>query len=83
MHERRVVPPVASWEGLAVSRATFRRDLGYLHDWLNAPGVWPRKWRRWREPTRAAARAATRTGAAGSYFRLSTSLFPSAAAARS
>ncbi len=43
LHERRVVPLTAFLEELAVSRATFKRDLEYLRDRLNAPIVWDRE----------------------------------------
>ncbi len=43
LHERRVVPLAAFLEELAVSRATFKRDLEYLRDRLHAPIVWDRE----------------------------------------
>ncbi|MCS6786424.1 MAG: WYL domain-containing protein [Thiobacillaceae bacterium] len=42
LHERRVVPLTVFLQELAVSRATFKRDLEYLRDRLNAPIVWDR-----------------------------------------
>ncbi len=43
LHERRVVPLALFLEELGVSRATFKRDLEYLRDRLNAPIVWDRE----------------------------------------
>jgi predicted DNA-binding transcriptional regulator YafY len=40
---RRVVPIAVFLEVLEVSRATFRRDLEYLRDRLNAPILWDRE----------------------------------------
>lgn len=40
LNERRVVPIETFLEALGVSRATFKRDLEYLRDRLNAPIVW-------------------------------------------
>lgn len=42
LHERRVVPLEEFLQRLEVSRATFKRDLEYLRDRLNAPIVWDR-----------------------------------------
>ncbi|MDR2709957.1 MAG: WYL domain-containing protein [Burkholderiales bacterium] len=42
LHERRVVPINAFLEEPEVSRATFKRDMEYLRDRLNAPIVWDR-----------------------------------------
>jgi len=43
LHQRRVVPLALFLEELGVSRATFKRDLEYLRDRLNAPIVWDRE----------------------------------------
>lgn len=43
LHERRVVPIAVFLETLGISRATFRRDMAYLCDRLNAPIIWDRK----------------------------------------
>lgn len=43
LHERRVVPLALFLEELEVSRATFKRDLEYLRERLNAPIVWDRE----------------------------------------
>lgn len=43
LHERRVVPLAVFLEDLGVSRATFKRDLEYMRDRLNAPIVWDRE----------------------------------------
>lgn len=43
LHERRTVPLEAFLDELEVSRATFKRDLEYLRDRLNAPIVWDRE----------------------------------------
>ena len=40
LNERRVVPIETFLDALGVSRATFKRDLEYLRDRLNAPIVW-------------------------------------------
>ncbi|MCH9670471.1 MAG: WYL domain-containing protein [Gammaproteobacteria bacterium] len=40
LNERRVVPIEIFLERLGVSRATFKRDLEYMRDRLNAPIVW-------------------------------------------
>ncbi|MEM7254383.1 MAG: WYL domain-containing protein [Pseudomonadota bacterium] len=40
LNERRVVPIEVFLERLGVSRATFKRDLEYMRDRLNAPIVW-------------------------------------------
>lgn len=42
LHERRVVPLQTFLDTLAISRATFKRDMEYLRDRLNAPIVWDR-----------------------------------------
>ncbi|MGB9577938.1 MAG: helix-turn-helix transcriptional regulator, partial [Halothiobacillaceae bacterium] len=43
LHERGSVPLTDFLRELEVSRATFKRDLEYLRDRLNAPIVWDRK----------------------------------------
>lgn len=43
LHERRVVPLEVFLEALGISRATFKRDLEYLRERLNAPIVWDRE----------------------------------------
>lgn len=43
LHERRVVSLATFLEELDVSCATFKRDLEYLRDQLNAPIVWDRE----------------------------------------
>ncbi|MCX8146513.1 MAG: YafY family transcriptional regulator [Azovibrio sp.] len=43
LHERRVVPLAVFLEELGVSRATFKRDMEYLRERLNAPIVWDRE----------------------------------------
>ena len=43
LHERRVVPVGDFLSELQVSPATFKRDLEYLRDRLNAPLVWDRE----------------------------------------
>jgi predicted DNA-binding transcriptional regulator YafY len=43
LHERRIVPLAVFLEELEVSRATFKRDLEYLRERLNAPIVWDRE----------------------------------------
>ncbi|WP_127478491.1 helix-turn-helix transcriptional regulator [Sulfurivermis fontis] len=43
LSERRVVPLEVFLQELEVSRATFKRDLEYLRDRLNAPIVWDRE----------------------------------------
>jgi len=43
LHERRVVPIEVFLASLEVSRATFKRDLEYMRDRLNAPIVWDRE----------------------------------------
>ena len=43
LNQRRVVPLALFLEELGVSRATFKRDLEYLRDRLNAPIVWDRE----------------------------------------
>ena len=48
LHERRVVPIEVFLEELGVSRATFKRDMEYLRDRLNAPIVWDREARGYR-----------------------------------
>ena len=40
LNERRIVPIEVFLDALGVSRATFKRDLEYLRDRLNAPIVW-------------------------------------------
>jgi len=42
LNERKVVPVDAFLDALEVSLATFKRDLDYLRDRLNAPIVWDR-----------------------------------------
>jgi predicted DNA-binding transcriptional regulator YafY len=42
LHERRHVPIEAFLVELGISRATFKRDMEYLRDRLNAPIVWDR-----------------------------------------
>lgn len=42
LNERRVVPVRAFLDELEVSLATFKRDLEYLRDRLNAPVIWDR-----------------------------------------
>lgn len=42
LHERRVVPLETFLAELDISRATFKRDMEYLRDRLNAPIVWDR-----------------------------------------
>ena len=42
LHERRVVPIEVFLEELDVSRATFKRDIEYMRDRLQAPIVWDR-----------------------------------------
>ena len=42
LHERRVVPIEIFLGELEISRATFKRDIEYLRDRLNAPIVWDR-----------------------------------------
>ena len=56
LNERRVVPIEIFLEELGVSRATFKRDLEYLRDRLNAPIVWDRDRRGYRfgQPERGA-----------------------------
>ncbi len=48
LHERRVVPLAVFLEELEVSRATFKRDMEYLRERLNAPIVWDREARGYR-----------------------------------
>jgi predicted DNA-binding transcriptional regulator YafY len=48
LNERRVVSVEAFLEELEVSLATFKRDLEYLRDRLNAPVVWDRELRGYR-----------------------------------
>jgi predicted DNA-binding transcriptional regulator YafY len=43
LHERRVVPLEIFLDKLTISRATFKRDMEYLRDRLNAPIVWDRE----------------------------------------
>ena len=43
LHERRIVPIAVFLEELEISRATFKRDIEYLRDRLNAPIVWDRE----------------------------------------
>lgn len=43
LHERRVVPLEVFLDTLAISRATFKRDMEYLRDRLNAPIIWDRE----------------------------------------
>lgn len=43
LHERRVVPLAVFLEELEVSRATFKRDMEYMRERLNAPIVWDRQ----------------------------------------
>lgn len=43
LHERRIVPLETFLETLAISRATFKRDMEYMRDRLNAPIVWDRE----------------------------------------
>lgn len=43
LHERQVVPVQVFLDELEVSLATFKRDLEYLRDRLNAPIVWDRE----------------------------------------
>ena len=43
LHERRVVPLETFLAELDISRATFKRDMEYLRDRLNAPIVWDRE----------------------------------------
>jgi predicted DNA-binding transcriptional regulator YafY len=43
LHDRRVVPLTLFLDELGVSRATFKRDLEYMRDRLNAPIVWDRE----------------------------------------
>ena len=42
LHERRVVSVDSFLQELGVSLATFKRDLEYMRDRLNAPVVWDR-----------------------------------------
>jgi len=42
LHERRIVPLETFLDELAISRATFKRDMEYLRDRLNAPIIWDR-----------------------------------------
>lgn len=42
LHERRIVPLQTFLDEFAISRATFKRDMEYLRDRLNAPIVWDR-----------------------------------------
>lgn len=42
LHERRIVPLETFLTELAISRATFKRDMEYLRDRLHAPIVWDR-----------------------------------------
>ncbi len=51
LHERRVVPIEVFLEVLGISRATFKRDMAYLCDRLNAPIVWDRVARGYRFST--------------------------------
>lgn len=43
LHERRVVSLETFLDELAISRATFKRDMEYLRERLNAPIVWDRE----------------------------------------
>jgi len=43
LHERRVVPIETFLDELAISRATFKRDVEYLRERLHAPIVWDRE----------------------------------------
>jgi predicted DNA-binding transcriptional regulator YafY len=43
LRQRRVVPLELFLDSLEVSRATFKRDLEYLRDRLNAPIIWDRE----------------------------------------
>lgn len=43
LHERRLVPVQMFLEELDISLATFKRDLAYLRDRLNAPITWDRE----------------------------------------
>ncbi|AUM01348.1 transcriptional regulator [Rhodocyclaceae bacterium] len=43
LHERRIVPIEVFLTELAVSRATFKRDMEYLRDRLHAPIIWDRQ----------------------------------------
>lgn len=43
LHERRVVPIESFLDELAISRATFKRDMEYLRERLHAPIVWDRE----------------------------------------
>ncbi|MDO9065334.1 MAG: HTH domain-containing protein, partial [Sulfuricella sp.] len=43
LHERKIVPIEVFLGELEISRATFKRDIEYLRDRLNAPIVWDRK----------------------------------------
>ncbi|WP_114649920.1 helix-turn-helix transcriptional regulator [Pseudothauera hydrothermalis] len=53
--ERRVVPLKSFLEALEISRATFKRDLEYMRERLNAPIVWDREGGGYRFETTAAA----------------------------
>ena len=43
LHERKIVPIEVFLGELGISRATFKRDIEYLRDRLNAPIVWDRE----------------------------------------
>ncbi|WP_228098378.1 MULTISPECIES: Sir2 family NAD-dependent protein deacetylase [Chitinilyticum] len=43
LHERRVVPIGVFLDELEISRATFKRDIEYLRDRLQAPIIWDRE----------------------------------------
>lgn len=51
LRERRVVPIEVFLEELAVSRATFKRDIEYMRERLHAPIVWDREARGYRFET--------------------------------
>ncbi|MGI2324503.1 MULTISPECIES: helix-turn-helix transcriptional regulator [unclassified Methylococcus] len=48
LHERKLVPKGAFLEALGVSDATFKRDIEYMRERLNAPIVWDREARGYR-----------------------------------
>ncbi|MBL8377527.1 MAG: YafY family transcriptional regulator [Burkholderiales bacterium] len=53
LSESRAVPVETFLERLQISRATFKRDLDYLRDRLNAPIVWDREMRGYRFDARS------------------------------
>jgi predicted DNA-binding transcriptional regulator YafY len=58
LHERRIVPLEVFLAELEISRATFKRDLEYMRERLNAPIVWDREAGGYRFETGGASRPA-------------------------